>query len=179
MMKKIPTYLQNRVKNYQEEDFATMTICAADQSDLLEVWYYGDFFLVESEGRDYIVATDDAPALVVAKHPNTGEEILVFDGAQHGYDNMFCDIYEAEVLANRTLQRLDIPASKIIVELGYSIDYESEKEEYDFDDEGKVMLIDGRRMAWEDVIVNGFDYIAISYVDEQGEKIQFLDAELA
>lgn len=176
---KIPTYLQSHVKDYEEKGFVTMTLCATDQSDLFEIWYYGDLFLVESEGREYIVATDKAPALVVAKHLGTGEEIVVFDGAQHGYDNMFCDTYAAEALASRSLQRLDIPASKIIVELGEGIDYEEEKDEYDFDEEGKVILIDGRHVAWEDVLVDGFDYIGISYIDEKGEKISFLDEELA
>lgn len=176
---KVPTYLKNNVKDYEEKRLTTMTICSTDKSDLLEIWYYGDMFLVESENREYIVNTDEAPALVIAKNPATGEEILLIDGGKHGYDNMFCDEYDEDALKNRTLKKLDIPPSKIIVELGYSIDYEDEKEEYDFDENGRVILIDDRRISWEDVITDGFDYIAISYVDGEGKEIQFLDAELA
>ena len=176
---KIPVYLKNNVKNYNEKDFSTMTICSKIGNDLLEVWYYGDLFLVQSEERNYIVETEYAPVKIVARDPETNEEILVFDGAKHGYDNMFCDVYTEEQINNRELKKLDIPASQLILELGYSIDYEDEKEDYEFDENGDVILADGSKMSWEDVVCNGFDYLALSYIDESGEKIQFVDCELA
>ena len=49
---KIPVYLKNNVKNYEEKDFAIMTICSQTGNDLLEVWYYGDFFMVSGEGAE-------------------------------------------------------------------------------------------------------------------------------
>ena len=176
---KIPTYLGNNVKNYEEKDFATMTICSSAGNELFEIWYYGDLFMIPGEGRNYIVDTDFAPGKIVARDPETNEEILIFDGTKHGYDNMFCDVYTEEQINNRELKKLDIPVSKIILELGYSIDYEDEKDGYEFDENGEVILADGSRMSWEDVICNGFDYLAVSYMDENGEKIQFVDCELA
>ena len=176
---KIPVYLKNNVKNYNEKDFSTMTICSKIGNDLLEVWYYGDLFLVQSEERNYIVETEYAPVKIVARDPETNEEILVFDGAKHGYDNMFCDVYTEEQINNRELKKLDIPASQLILELGYSIDYEDEKDYYDFDENGYVILINGNKMLWEDMTLNGFDYLSLSYIDKNGEKIHFADYELA
>lgn len=63
--------------------------------------------------------------------------------------------------------------------MGYSIDYEDEKEDYDIDDNGFVTLIDGRKMSWEDVKRNGVDYIAIFFENENGDLVQFYDKELA
>ena len=175
---KIPAYLKNNVKNYKEKDFATMTICSRAGNELLEVWYYGEFFMVPGEGRNYIVGTDFAPEKIIAKDPETNEEILIFDGTVHGYDSMFCDVYTEEQINDRELKRLDIPASQLILELGYSIDYEDEKEDYDFDENGEVILVDGSKMSWDNVVLNGFDYLALSYIDKNGEKIQFVDCEL-
>lgn len=156
-----------------------MTVCSTDDKELFEIWYYGDLFLVKNENKNYIVNTEQAPMLIVAKEPDTEEEIILFDGSKHGYDNMFCDVHDAEDLSGRTLKRLDIPPSKIMIELGYSIDYEEEKEDYEFDESGLVILVDGRRIAWETVLLDGFDYIAISFIDEMGRKTQFVDVELA
>ena len=176
---KIPGYLKNNVKRYEEKELAIMMICSRTGNDLLEVWYYGDFFMVSGEERNYIVGTDFAPEKIVAKDPETNEEILIFDGTVHGYDNMFCDVYTEEQINDRELKKLDIPASQLILELGYSIDYEDEKDDYDFDENGEVILVNGNKMSWDDVVLNGFDYLALSYIDKNGKKIQFVDCELA
>jgi hypothetical protein len=176
---KIPTYLKGFVKNPKKERLTRMSLCSSTGNELLEIWYYGDLLQVKGAKYPFIVDTDAAPGMVVAKDTSTGEEILIFDGTKHGYDNMFCDTYSAAQIENRPLKRYDIPASKLILELGYSIDYEDEKEEYDFDDDGNVVLIDGTKMTWEDVKQNGFDYIALSFMGNDGKLIQFLDCELA
>ena len=53
------------------------------------------------------------------------------------------------------------------------------KETFDIDGEGNVKLIDGRVVPWEAVKRDGFDYIALSFIDKEGKQRQFLDAELA
>ncbi|WP_459190231.1 hypothetical protein ACGE0T_09560 [Parabacteroides sp. APC149_11_2_Y6] len=92
---------------------------------------------------------------------------------------MFCDEYDVEVIKNRALKQYPIPASKLVIELTYSIDYEDEKEDYEIDDDGYVTLIDGRKMLWQDVKRNGMDFLGISYQNENGDLIQFYDKELA
>lgn len=174
-----PTWLECHIKDLTSECLTTMTLCSMTGSELLEVWFYGDLLQIEGEMQPYIESTEQAPCMVMARVPESGEEFLIFDGARHGYDSMFCDAYESGVLENRPLQRYKIPASKLILEIGYGIDYESEREDYDLDENGMVGLVDGRKIHWETVKRDGFDYIALFFVNDEGEKVQILDAELA
>ena len=176
---KIPSYLAKNIKDYREGDYAIMTICSTAGNEKLEIWYYGEWLKVGKV--ELLVDTEQAPVLIVAKDPLNGEEIMIFDGAKYGYDNMFCDSYSQEQISSRVLSKLDISPSKLILSLGYSIDYEEEKEDYDFDfdENNDVILVDGRKMSWEDVKLNGFDYLNLSYITDDGETIEFADFELA
>ena len=170
----IPAWLKDKVKDCRKAgSLNSMTLCSPPGNEELEVWYYGGL------SRQYIVSTDDAPALIVAKDPKTHEEFLVFDYAKHGYDNMFCDTYDEEKLRKRPLKRLAIPISRLTLKLGYSIDYDDEKEDYNFDENGLAVLIDGRHISWDEVKTDGFDWLIMSYTDSAGNEIQFVDVELA
>lgn len=179
MMEHIPTYLEKYVKEYRENEFTELTLRSSAGNEIFEVWYYGNLFKVKGEEQPYIVETDVAPEIIIAKDTATGEEIVIHDGAIHGYNNMFCDEYDEETIKGRALKQYPIPASKLVIELTYSIDYEEEKEEYEIDDNGYVTLIDGRKMLWEDVKRNGMDFLGISYQNENEDLIQFYDKELA
>ena len=67
------------------------------------------------------------------------------------------------------LKRYEIPASKLVLELGYSIDYEDEKEDFEPDENDTVELISGGRMPWEQIKRDGIDYIAL-LLCERGRK---------
>ena len=140
---------------------------------------YGDLLTLNAEPQLYIVPSYFAPELVTARDPESGEEFVIFDGGRHGYDNMFCDEHDPSELEHRPLKRYEIPASKLVLELGYSIDYEDEKEDFEPDENDTVELISGERMPWEQVKRDGIDYIALYYVNEKGKPVQILDAELA
>ena len=144
-----------------------------------EVATYGDLLTVKGEPQSYIIDSDEAPGLVTARDPESGEEFVIFDGGRHGYDNMFCDEHDPSELEHRPLKRYEIPASKLVLELGYSVDYEDEKEDFEPDEADTVELINGERMPWEQVKRDGIDYIALYYVNEKGRPVQILDAELA
>ena len=85
----------------------------------------------------------------------------------------------ATTICSAKNKRYEIPASKLVLELGYSIDYEDEKEDFEPDENDTVELISGGRMPWEQVKRDGIDYIALYYVNESGKQVQILDAELA
>ena len=53
-----------------------MTLCSTTGSELLEVWYYGDLLTVKGEPQSYIVDGDEAPGLVAARDPASGEEFV-------------------------------------------------------------------------------------------------------
>ena len=134
---------------------------------------------MKGESQSYIIDRGETPGLVAARDPESGEEFVIFDGGQHGYDNMFCDEHNPDQLAHRPLQRYEIPASKLVLELGYNIDYEDEKESFEVDEADTVELVNGERMPWEQVKRDGIDYIALYYVNDKGKQLQILDAELA
>ena len=164
MTEKYPTWLIGHVKEWAEKRLPTVILCSTTGNELLEVWYYGDLLTVKGEPQSYIIDSDEAPGLVTARDPESGEEFVIFDGGRHGYDNMFCDEHDPSELEHRPLKRYEIPASKLVLELGYRIDLE---------------LINGERMPWEQAKRDGIDYIALYYVNEKGKPVQILDAELA
>ena len=198
MSEKYPTWLTGHVKEWAQKRLPTVTLCSTTGNELLEVWYlptvtlcsttgnellevwyYGDLLTLNEEPQLYIVPSYFAPELVTARDPESGEEFVIFDGGRHGYDNMFCDEHDPSELEYRSLKRYEIPASKLVLELGYSIEYEDEKEDFEPDDADTVELINGGRMSWEQVKRDGIDYIALYYVNEKGKPVQILDAELA
>ena len=174
-----PSWLEGHIKEWKQKRLTTVTLCSTSGNEWLEVWYYGDLLTINGEPQLYIVPSYFAPELVAARDPESGEEFVVFDGGRHGYDNMFCDEHDLDELERRTLKRYEIPASKLILELGYSIDYEDEKEDFQVNDDGMVALINGERLSWEQVKRDGIDYIALYYVNEEGKQVQILDNELA
>ena len=175
MTEKYPTWLTGHVKEWAEKRLPTVTLCSTTGNELLEVWYYGDLLTVKGEPQSYIVDGSPAPGLVAARDPESGEEFVIFDGGRHGYDNMFCDEHNPSELEHRPLKRYEIPASKLVLELGYSIDYKDEKEDFEPDEADTVELINGERMPWEQVKRDGIDYIALYYVNKEGKRSRFLD----
>ena len=178
MTEKYPTWLEGHVKDWAEKRLPTVTLCSTAGNELLEVWYYGDLFTIKGEPQPYLLDAE-APGLVAARDPESGEEFIIFDNGRHGYNNLFCDERDPTELEHRPLKRYEIPASKLVLELGYSIDYDDEKEDWEPDEDDTVELINGGRMPWEQVKRDGIDYIALFYVDEKGKQIQILDEELA
>ena len=179
MTEKYPTWLTGHVKEWAQKRLPTVTLCSTTGNELLEVGSYVDLVTLSEEPQLYIVPSYFAPELVTARDPESGEEFVIFDGGRHGYDNMFCDEQDPSELEHRTLKRYEIPASKLVLELGYSVDYEDEKEDFEPDEADTVELINGERMPWEQVKRDGIDYIALYYVNEKGKPVQILDAELA
>lgn len=176
---KFPTWLAGHVKTWEAKRLPTVTLCSDTGNEFLEVWYYGNLLSVQDESQSYIVDGDEGPGLVLARDPESDEMFVIFDGGRHGYNNMFCDEHDPSELENRPLKRYEIPASKLVLELGYSIDYEDEKDVFDPDETDTVELINGERMPWEQVKRDGIDYIALFYVTAEGKEVQILDAELA
>ena len=64
-----------------------------------KIKYYGDIF----EEYQLICGTDFAPELIYAVDVESNEEILLFDGTQHGYDPMFCDEFTHKQITERPL----------------------------------------------------------------------------
>lgn len=182
-MEKLPTYLTQNVYNVKNDDYLSVDIKSKQGNTLFEIYYYGDLYELEGKKQPFIVdnyTQEDTciPCKIVAKDIASAEEILLFDGYQHGYNGMFCDEFNPEDVQARTLTKYNIAPCKVHIKFGYSIDYEEEKEDY-VDTNDNVTLINGNTITWEEVKRNGFDYISIVCETTNGEKTEIAALELA
>ncbi|OFF88647.1 hypothetical protein [Listeria monocytogenes] len=175
----IPSYLKNTAKEVNINEFLNVEIVTTSNEETFDILYCGT--LEEIEGDQLITKEDsEIPLKIIAKSTLSGKEILLYDGAYYGYDSMFCDEFEEDATQNRELQKYPINnLSNIRLSIGIGIDYESEKEDYEFDENGNVILIDDRHIPWEQVKTDGFDFLEIAATDENGSSLLILTEELA
>ena len=64
---KYPTYLKNHVKDIKDKYLSTMTVCADDGNENIELYYFGNLIDVKGEKSKYISDTDDKPMLIVGR----------------------------------------------------------------------------------------------------------------
>ena len=120
----IPFYLKNHLINIKEKKDITKAILVSTAGNSnLEIYYYGQLLEIQ---KSLLVVDGEHPCLILAKDPSTNEEFIVFDGAKHGYDAMFCNEVEKDI--KRDLVRYEKYSGEIEITLGYSIDYEEEKD---------------------------------------------------
>ena len=142
--------------------------------------YYGE---LHEDYRNLIVGTDFAPSLVFAIDIETGQEILLFDGCKHGYNAIFCDVYNDDQIENRPVENYyqnedGSEIFEIIVSTYNGIDYEDEFRE-EVDENGLIEIINGTKIEFETVKRNGYDTLQIWAINEKGEIIDFVSEELA
>ena len=63
--------------------------------------------------------------------------------------------------------------------LSNSIDYEDERDDYNFIDEKTVLMENGKTISWYDLKRNGITWLVVTLVDKDGKKTCIVDAELA
>ena len=172
----IPTYYENHVLSGSLKSDADGIrhefIFAINGNDRLALRYFGEF------EQGCLVARDDAPAKLVALDPASGSEALLFDGAAHGYNALFCDEYDADVTANRPLQDLDDQRYQIRITVFYNIDSEEERDDF-CDENGTVELINGETISFAQLQRDGIDAIGIELIDDAGDVREIVNEELA
>lgn len=188
---KLPTYLGKEnvqllelEKGLSQDNFSKIrifnTLENKEINELYEIYFYGS---VVSSNMICDIFDEKTcttkPCLIVAKCIQTGKEILLYDQAKYGYNPVFCDEFHSEDIKNRPLVKLEIPNSKIEIDFGYSIDFEEEKEDFEFDEADMIETINGEKIAFEEVKKNCFDYIKITAVDEADNKRVICELELA
>ena len=142
--------------------------------------FYGE---LHNRYKTLITATEFAPQKVIAIDTQSGEEILIFDGCKYGYNAMLCDVYTSEQIESREADRIYRDRNgneefEIIISAYYQIDYEDEFRE-DADDEGKIVLLNGEKIDFEELKRNGCDFLQVWGIDSEGRKIEILSEELA
>ncbi|MBH5329908.1 hypothetical protein H9Q10_09545 [Eikenella sp. S3360] len=171
----VPTHLQAYVRlgslhspDQTEYRFAI----ALDGASRFRIRYYGEL----CDGL--ITDTEAAPAKITAVEPESGREILLFDGGRHGYNAMLCDEYSEETLANRPLQDLDDTLYQIEIRAFYNIDYAAEREDF-CDENGKIELANGNTVSFEQLQQDGMDALVIELISPQGKRREIVNEELA
>ncbi len=168
----IPFYLKHHLAEIKEKKDKTIGVLMSSSGNTdLEIYYYGE--LKQIKKVPYITDSE-FPCLIVAKDPIGNDEFVVFDGAKHGYDAMFCN--EPIEDMKRNLVLYSYAKGKFAVTFGYAIDYEDEKDDYVINANNQVKLIDGTYLDWENAKSIGYDWLAMKSVDKK--KI-FVDLELA
>ncbi|MCW2255955.1 hypothetical protein M2263_002046 [Providencia alcalifaciens] len=175
-----PTYLPENLILLNENEILTEVYLGFQASgDLFTICHNGQLFLVQDEPMDYIVAKENSPLKIVAKHSISGKEIMIFDGSLYGYDAMFCDEPGESTLLSLPLIQYNFPPSALKLSFFYNIDYEDEKDNYEFNAQGDVNLINGHSMSWENVKRNGFDAFTLTFLDANENELEVVSLELA
>lgn len=181
-----PTYLSDVVTYDEPAYFQEMIdiewrgqIQSTTGGRKFKLYYCGTY----DEDLALLLDQDDFPVVVYAEDCQTKERILLFDYAKHGYDALFCDEYEEEVLKQREgeLQLLHLGGEtefEILVYAYYGIDYDEEMEAF-LNDEGQIELISGELISPEDLKRNGFDFFGMDVIDTKGNRQRIVEFELA
>lgn len=183
---RIPTYLneENYILLKHDEVFSTVRVCNPLENDSIneayEIYFYGTRLANTLICGHYDPKTDTKkPCLLIARCRHTGKEILLYDEASYGYNSIFCDSYPLEDIINRPLLKLAIPPAQIELTFAYNIDFDEEKEDFDFDENDFTESINGQKISFEEVKKNCFDYIKITALDEKNNKTIICELELA
>lgn len=149
-----------------------------------QIKFHGEIYAIDDE--KLIVDTNRNKALIHAYDPLSGEEIILFDGSEHGYDNLFNLKYSKRHKYTKRIGQ-DRPLSEIYTDInGNSLfevlmifyhnidDYEDE-----FDGAEFVKTVKGRKMTLADLASDGFDAVAMILIDENGNRFEAMQFELA
>lgn len=152
---------------------------SSSQGKKFKIHYCGEY----ATDIDLLVDHEDYPVLVYAEDVETKERILLFDYAKHGYDAMFCEEYEEEILQEREgqLKELGLAGAhtfEIIVYAYHNIDYDEEMEEF-FNGNNEIELLSGAIITPEELKRNGFDFFGIDVIDHYGNRQAIVEFELA
>ncbi|MDR3293663.1 MAG: hypothetical protein LBT20_06135 [Clostridiales bacterium] len=168
----LPTYYTPFAKDITKDSNGfNFQIAAQDGTDLFEIWYYGNLIR-----KKLIVSTDDALTRVVARAVSSGQEILIFDGYTHGYDNLAWQEHDDADKVERTLKKLDLGIGKVFVRTETLPD---DEEEWEKDENGLVTSDHGRKYKWADFKRDAITWLSVALVTEQGKKANIIDEELA
>jgi len=152
-------------------------LCDADRGSHWHIRYYGS---LHADHPHLIVGGPNGPAVVVAEHPATGDQIVLFDGHRHGYDGMFVEW--TEVTGDRTpaTQYMDKDGEQLFsVVISVYNGNALEDAELDIDDDGMATLKDGSRVDADTARRDSFDFLQIVVTNAAGRSTTIVEEELA
>lgn len=174
-----PTHLAGHVVaiDSDEDIVRAFALRSAEGGRRFEIRYSGS--ILEEYG---LIVDHEQPSLVVARAVDTGEEIVLFDAARHGYDAMFVEEYDSDELAERVadtlLERDGVAVFEVEIAVVDNIDWDDEEDDFR-DEEGVLRLISGEEISAERLRADGFDALGITVVSPDGIRYEVVSEELA
>jgi hypothetical protein len=183
-----PKYLRNNLTTPTPDLIDTIKIqpaiewmgqlISSTQNRFFKIRYYGD--LLDNET---IVSEDDNPQRVIAIDVDTNEEILVFDKALHGWDGFIIDGYKDQKNIPRPADKLyqtknGADRFRIIFVAVYNSGTEQELLELKAS-ENQMELENGLTLNIQDAFDDAFDWVVIYAIDDNGNRFELINEELA
>ena len=178
-----PTYLDNLTENVSDSDILKhewrRKLVSSNGQTKFQIRFYGRLH----PELDLIVKTDFAPILVYAVDPDSGQEILIFDGCKYGYDALFCNTYTQEQIVGRPADAIYKSRNgdklfEIVISV-YNGSYYDGELSGQIDSDGLIELVDGQKQKIDDVERNAFDTFQVYAINEKGERFNIISEELA
>lgn len=169
----IPSHLEGFTADVvNHESSVSFILQDSEGGQYFKVYAYGEF----NPEMGLYTDTFSGRSLFVAESEKTKEKVTLFDNAVHGYDNMFVNDIQQKA---RLVSELPFSPCRILAQFSYDIPYDEEKSSYKFNSDGECILVDGRSIPWEQVKSDGYDWVTLSYENEDGEWEGFVDEELS
>lgn len=178
-----PTYLDNLTEHVSDSDILKhewrRKLVSSNGQTKFQIRFYGRLH----PELDLIVKTDFAPILVYAVDPDSGQEILIFDGCKYGYDALFCNTYTQEQIVGRPADaiykgRNGDKLFEIVISV-YNGSYYDDELSGQIDSDGLIELVDGKKQRLDIVERNAFDTLQVYAINEKGERFSIISEELA
>lgn len=149
----------------------------SSSGNLFRIKYFGE--LMDNE---IIISEEDMAQKVVIIPKNSAEQILLFDKSIHGWEGFICGACDAELLKERNPINLyhSTTGSDLfrIVFIAYYNEGNAEELLSEMD-ENHCVAINGKTMMIQDAYDDSFDALIIYAFDEDNNKYELINEELA
>ena len=168
-----PTYLANLATKIESApEFENIEWRGIINTKCNQIKYYGGYKFIEYFQQSFITSTSFGPPTIIAVDEN-GNDILLFDGCLHGYDNLFNHYnWTNEKINNRVLDQKLFPENQayfdIIIGVFYDVNFDQEFGE-DLNSEGKLEASNGNYITLDTLKRDGFCSFQIM-IQEKGKK---------
>lgn len=182
--------IPNRLRKYATDIRGFMGISSfldlndAGDSELhgeYEIWYYGKLEIglasdlqeeddpdegageeddTEEDALRVAITDGEWPALLVARHVKTGQDVLLHDNARHGIDAMLYGVPQPGP-DDRPLTMLELPSTRVVMQFLYNVDVSDAHEWLETDENGLLITMDDSHRTWADIASDAYGYVAI------------------
>jgi hypothetical protein len=153
-------------------------LISTTQNRHFEVKYYGDLMNDKT-----IIAADKGVQKLIAIDPDSKEDILLFDKMLHGWDGLICNTYQDQKNVDRNPNKLYKSKNKTdkfkIVFLAFYNEGTKQELLESATPNGQIQLETGLALNLQDAFDDAFDSVVIYAIDDDGNKFELINEELA